>query len=289
MRARRPSQTASFVALARALAHDGFTTLPHFSDPYARRLLSPGWTAAYRMMSRGLRRAAPARRERSIAQLDPIALRVSAIDAEIEAALAPDCRQVVILGAGLDTRALRMASLASVAVFEVDHPATQAYKQQKTSALRPLTRSLHFVPVDFERSLLTEKLADAGFHGDEPTVWVWEGVVMYLTDHALRGTLDEVARACASKSLLLLNYHVPSANSFDPETGIRRLLLSFWREPQIGIRTTDSMHEAVSRAGFVVEKDTRPSQWARSLGAREPSGHTADVSRLLVARRSPVA
>lgn len=287
MRARRPSQTASFVAVARALAHDGFTTIPRFSDPYARKMLSAGWTAAYRIMARGLQRASPAGRKRAIAQLDAIVLRVRAIDVELEAALTPDRKQVVILGAGLDTRALRMQSLAPVAVFEVDHPATQAYKRQKASAFHPLSRSLKFVAVDFEHSSLTDKLVEAGFRRDEATIWIWEGVVMYLTDRALTHTLDEIAGACVAESLLLLNYHVPQARLFDREAGVRRLLLSLWREPQIGLRSTDSMHAALSLAGFAVLKDTRPSEWAHSLGAGEPTGHTAEVSRLLVARRSP--
>jgi len=66
-------------------------------------------------------------------------------------------------------------------------------------------------------------------------------------------------------------------------------MLSLWREPQIGLRTSESMREAVGRAGFVVVSDTRPAQWAQALGARPPSGYTAEVSRLLVAKRVPPA
>jgi methyltransferase (TIGR00027 family) len=241
------------------------------------------------LMARSLRRTSPARRERAIAQLDAIPLRVSAIDAQLEAAVAAGCTQVVILGAGLDTRALRMPALVSVDVFEVDHPATQAYKQRKTSNLRPLSRSLHFVPVDFERSSLTERLVKAGFRSTQPTVWIWEGVVMYLTDHALRRTLEQIAAACTAESVLLTTYHVPPSAPANGEMHVRRLMLSLWREPQIGLRTSESMHEAVRNVGFLVASDTRPAEWARTLGARPPTGHTADVSRLLVAKRPPLA
>ena len=285
MRRRRPSQTASFVALARALANDGFTTIPGFADPIARVLLSPPWKALHRLMSRSLRRASRARRERVIAVLDAIPLRVKAIDAELEAAANAGVKQVVILGAGLDTRALRMPSLASMDVFEVDHPATQAYKRRKTSGMRPLAASLRFVPVDFERSSLIGSLRQSGFDPGQATVWIWEGVVMYLTDQAVRRTLVDVAWGSAQGSLLLLTYHVPAADGLGAEARVRSLFLSLWREPQIGLRTTDSMHEAVRGAGFAVLSDTRPAQWAQALGAGAPSGHTAEVSRLLVAGR----
>lgn len=281
----RPSQTASYVALTRALAHDGFTSIPGFTDPVVRWLLSPGWRTMYRLMSRWMRRASPLRREQAISQLDAIPLRVSAIDAELEAAVATGCKQVVVLGAGLDTRALRMPSLASAVVFEVDHPATQTYKERKTSTLRPVAKALRFVPVDFERGSLTERLTQAEFQPDQPTAWVWEGVVMYLTYQALTRTLDQIARISASGSVLLVTYHLPHTAPANGEARVRRLVLSLWREPQIGLRTSQSMHEAVGHAGFAVVSDTRPEQWARALGARPPSGHTAEVSRLLVAKR----
>jgi methyltransferase (TIGR00027 family) len=241
------------------------------------------------VMTRSLRRASPDRRERAIAQLDAIPLRVSAIDAQLEAGVAAGCKQLVILGAGLDTRALRMPALASVEVFEVDHPTTQAYKRRKTSNLRPLSRSLHFVPVDLERSSLNERLSEAGFRPNEPTVWIWEGVVMYLTDDALRRTLEQIAGGSTAESLLLVTYHVPSSAPPNGEMHVRRLMLSLWREPQICLHTSEWMHEAVRNVGFLVVSDTRPTQWAQTLGARPPTGHTAKVSRLLVAKRPPLA
>src|SRR5271170_355072 len=117
MHERRPSQTASMVATARALANDGFTRVPGFRDPYARALLSPGWASAYRLFSRWARRAQPERRHDVIAQFDIIPLRIATFDAELKAAVASGCRQLVLLGAGLDARAFRMEALARVAVY----------------------------------------------------------------------------------------------------------------------------------------------------------------------------
>ena len=71
-----------------------------------------------------------------IEQFDIIPLRVAKVDAELGAAIEGGCRQLVLLGAGLDTRAYRMPSLAGIPVYEVDHPATQAYKRRKASRSR---------------------------------------------------------------------------------------------------------------------------------------------------------
>jgi methyltransferase (TIGR00027 family) len=288
------------VAFARALADRGFTTVPGFRDPVARRLLSPVWRLFYRLASRSVDRAATARRERGVAQLDAITLRVAKIDAEIEAAVAHRalrdrdraCRQLVLLGAGLDTRAFRLDSLAGVDVFEVDHPATQAYKRRKTAALLPhdlRARSLAFVPVDFERDSLADALEKAGFRADIPAVWAWEGVVMYLTDDAVRRTLADIASASCPGSVVVLNYHEPAelekgAASRSEDRAIR-LLLSFWREPQIGLRPRAKMQAMVRDAGFDVDSDTSPFDWAEHLGSKPPAGRVARISRLLVGAR----
>jgi methyltransferase (TIGR00027 family) len=282
----RPSQTASFVALARALANDGFTTIPGFSDPVARKLLSPMWTAGYRFLSRWTQRARGEARDRAIAQLEIIPLRVAAIDDQLDKAIADGCRQLVILGAGLDTRAFRMASLADVAVFEVDHPATQSYKRRASSGLHATAKSLAFVAVDFERRALGPSLRDAGFDASKPAAWIWEGVVMYLTDEAVRNTLDDVASCSARGSVLIVHYHEPYTQAGRQARRAQDLLLSVWREPQIGLRTPDAMHAEAMRAGFDVVSDTRAGEWARRFGAKDPVGPPADVAHLLVARRA---
>jgi methyltransferase (TIGR00027 family) len=104
-------------------------------------------------------------------------------------------RQIVILGAGLDTFALRSPHGArEIRVYEVDHPATQAWKRQRLEESQiAIPSSLVFVPVDFEREDLGERLAGAGFKKDEPAFFTWLGVVPYLTQNAIDGTLDYIA------------------------------------------------------------------------------------------------
>jgi hypothetical protein len=71
-------------------------------------------------------------------------------------------------------RAHRLPGLELVDVFEVDHPATQAYKRRLAGGLPLLVR---YVAVDFERDVLAQRLADGGHDGARPTLWIWEGVV----------------------------------------------------------------------------------------------------------------
>jgi methyltransferase (TIGR00027 family) len=104
-------------------------------------------------------------------------------------------RQIVILGAGLDTFALRNPHGArQIRIYEVDHPATQAWKRESLAEAQiALPPWLIFVPVDFEREDLGERLAAADFQQNSPVFFTWLGVVPYLTQDAIDSTLDYVA------------------------------------------------------------------------------------------------
>ncbi len=160
----------------RALADGGDTSVPGFQDAVAVQMLGIGFRAALRLTQRWLRRQPVVERARNIERFDPIAIRVAAIDRELLAAVRGGCAQVVILGAGLDTRAYRFDELARATIFEVDHPATQAEKRRRAARLVARSRQI-FVPVDFTVDSLDERLATAGHDAGAPTVWIWEGVV----------------------------------------------------------------------------------------------------------------
>jgi methyltransferase (TIGR00027 family) len=104
-------------------------------------------------------------------------------------------RQIVILGAGLDTFALRSPYAdRQIRIFEVDHPATQAWKRQRLAdAQLALPPWLTFVPVDFERDDLGETLAGSRFQQNSPAFFTWLGVVPYLTQDAISSTLNYMA------------------------------------------------------------------------------------------------
>jgi len=103
-------------------------------------------------------------------------------------------RQAVVLGAGLDTYAYRSPFGERLRVFEVDHPATQAWKQQLLrDAAIPAPGSLTIVPIDFEHETLAAPLAAAGFDSTRPTFFTWLGVVPYLREQAVWSTLAFIA------------------------------------------------------------------------------------------------
>lgn len=118
--------------------------------------------------------------------------------------------QVVILGAGLDGRAWRMEELRTAVVFEVDHPDSQRDKRDRVAALTQCAKDVRFVPVDFERDSLDEALTKSGHNANEPTTWIWEGVVMYLTPSDVEATLAIVSRRSAPGSRIVIAYHSPA-------------------------------------------------------------------------------
>ncbi|MFI5909547.1 class I SAM-dependent methyltransferase [Dactylosporangium sp. NPDC051541] len=128
-------------------------------------------------------------------------VRTRLIDDRVEAALRADAVQLVLLGAGFDNRAYRIA--APVA-FEVDHPATQATKRRRVPAAQAAT--VRFVPVDLSRDALAPALLAAGFTASEPAVVVWEGVTNYLTAEAVDGAFRALAALLAPGSTIIFTY-----------------------------------------------------------------------------------
>jgi methyltransferase (TIGR00027 family) len=113
--------------------------------------------------------------------------------------------QYVLLGAGLDSFAWRRPDLLrSLRVFEVDHPASQAWKVQRAGDLAlPLSDSQVFVPVDFEAESLQDALRSAGFDWGQPALFSWTGVAPYLTAQAIESTLRTIAGAAAGSEVVL--------------------------------------------------------------------------------------
>lgn len=115
-------------------------------------------------------------------------------------------RQVVILGAGLDTRAARLAS-EGVAFYEVDHPASQAMKHARLDALSGYPGSAAtFVSCDFERESAVSALGRSAFDFMEPALVLWEGVTPYLQEAAVRTTVRAIAESCHEDTVLAFDY-----------------------------------------------------------------------------------
>ncbi len=182
MNPNEPSRTALMVARQRA-AHQ---VLDHGSilyDPFAVKILHED--------KKELLQLANEHPLASIGRLFTTARSRIAEDA-LSRAVERGIWQIVILGAGLDTFALRNPHGArQIRIYEVDHPATQAWKRQRLAEAQiALPPWLHLVPVDFERDDVGEKLVAAGFQQNSPAFFTWLGVVPYLTQDAVGRTLD---------------------------------------------------------------------------------------------------
>jgi len=180
-----PSRTALMIARQRA-AHQ---VLDHGSilfDPFALKILGADQKDLQFASEHPLA---------SIGRLFTAARSRIAEDALSKAVDTGAIRQIVILGAGLDTFALRNPHGArQLRIYEVDHPATQAWKRRRLAEAQiALPPSLIFVPVDFERDDVGETLAAAGFQQSSPAFFTWLGVVPYLTQDAIGRTLQYIS------------------------------------------------------------------------------------------------
>jgi methyltransferase (TIGR00027 family) len=185
MKPHEPSRTALMIARQRA-AHQLLDHGAILNDPFAVKIL--------REDEKDVLQFANAHPWASIGRLFASARSRIAEDALAKAA-ERGIRQIVILGAGLDTFALRNPhATQKIRIYEVDHPTTQAWKRQRLAESQvALPRSLIFVPADFEKDDLQETLTRAGFQQNSPAFFTWLGVGPYLTPAAIGQTLGFIA------------------------------------------------------------------------------------------------
>lgn len=198
----RRSGTAERVAMRRA-AHQLWDQPLIFEDPLAWAILSD---EARERIHAGIEEENQSPWARGLRAF--MAMRSRFAEEEIARAATEGVRQVVVLGAGLDTFAYRNPH-PGLRVFEVDHPATQAWKMER---LREggiaIPESVQFAPVDFEVDTLAHGLATAGFHADEPAFFSWLGVVPYLSREAAFATLGFIA-SLPRGSGVVFDYSIP--------------------------------------------------------------------------------
>jgi len=203
---RQPSRTALGAAEYRA-AHQLLEGGKVFSDPLARTILGDGADAIIAGLS-----ASPAQQGKRIF----MAARSRFAEDCLGMAVSRGVRQAVVLGAGLDTFALRNPySELGLRVFEVDHPATQAWKRKRLSEVGlAIPASLTFAAIDIESDDLGHGLRDAGFDPDSPAFFIWLGVVPYLGRAAIAATLRYIASV--PESVVVFDYSEPLEN-YPPE------------------------------------------------------------------------
>jgi methyltransferase (TIGR00027 family) len=259
-----PSQTAQLAAAHRAyhLMHDRPTIL---EDSAAIWLLGPPLSVVLRV--------APLRWlvwKRLLGKVRPVSVFVV-----VRSRYAEDClehsisegyRQYVILGAGLDSWALRHKT-PRVSVFELDHPATQQWKEARIRArLGMVPTHLTFIPIDFEREAIADALCSQQYDRDSRTFVSWLGTICYLTHGAIEATFASLAMACAPGSRVVFDYFQPKSTMSPADLqlfekldrgGTRR------GEPMQTFLDSDEVSGMLHSAGFRVVEDLSASEVRR--------------------------
>jgi methyltransferase (TIGR00027 family) len=286
------SRTAEWTCMSRAAS--SFETDPCYQsgDRLAARL-APGFLAALLRL-----RAIRTLFRRCLApkgMYEYVIARTKYVDATFAGALAERFRQIVLMGAGFDTRALRFqAELAATRVFELDAPLTQTAKlgryRQRGLSLPP---NLAFIPIDFEKESIAGKLRESGFRERDRSLFIFEGVLMYLLPESVEAAFNTLRELASPDSRLVFDYvrasvlrgeNTPYGAAGAVEAVSR--LNEQWRfglEPQ-------QVGPYLSARGFILE-DHKDAQALEALYFTDP--HGLNVARingahgLVTARRSP--
>ena len=293
MRDDTPSRTAQWVAAARGLGMLLPDDIRIADCPYGVAFAS---TRVQRLIEER-HPAALARMPGFKTWIAYMQVRTKLLDDAVRTFVDQGGRQVVLLGAGFDCRALRMPELADSSVYEVDHPATQGHKRgtlDKIGAHSPA----HYVSWDFEtRAMdeLPEGLADAGHDPTLPTLTIWEGVTMYLTEAAIDASLHAIAAYSCATSQLAMTYQAKAPGQ-RPSLAARVVQLAAARfgEPFKWGWDPATLPEYLEERGFTLADDVGtpeaaatllPPDLARAISSTDHS-HVALAERR--ARTSPI-
>jgi methyltransferase (TIGR00027 family) len=206
----RPSQTALFAALRRTLAHKEFHGQKFGPDYLAEIFLPPQWR--FFLKFKKMRINAKNKLDKFLPGMHEYMIaRTLYFDDLFIDALNNNIPQIVLLGAGYDTRAYRYENLNSVTkIFELDVPTTQNRKKKCLAKARlDVPENLHLVPINFDRESMADVLERAGYEADQRTLFMWEGVCYYLEPASVDATLEFVSRSSNHESVIAFDYGIP--------------------------------------------------------------------------------
>jgi methyltransferase (TIGR00027 family) len=284
MKAGQRSRTAEGAAALRA-SHTLYAESPLFSDPYAIKLTSSGW-----------KRILKSRKWHHFLQpraFSPIGLLIGQVigraryaEDQLANAIARGVNQYVLVGAGLDSFALRQGKeLSTLKIFEVDHPDTQESKKQQLALLGDIPKNVEFISINFEIESLFEALNRSTYQAKERGFFSWLGVTHYLQPETTLNTLRAIAQVAASGSEVVFDYSI----NYQQLNGAERLssfaLSRFTRymsEPLIGQFDPEELHAALDEIGFDVLEDlSGEAQNERYFDQRHDSLTTTSATHLI--------
>jgi methyltransferase (TIGR00027 family) len=271
----RSSLTAEYMALFRALESSRPAGSRLFYDPFAHLFLHQWRKSVYllaqlelgrRFVEKLLDRNAPGARTAGIA-------RTKWIDDEVGQVLEV-IPQLVLLGAGFDTRAYRLPSALRASTFELDYPETSHTKQViLQQELASLPKQVRFVDIDFNQQSVTEVLNHAGFDTTQPACFIWEGVTNYLTPEAVDGVLRQIAQAAPGSTLIFTYIHRDVLDQPQRFFGAEELMsrLQSYSEPWIFGLHPGEVQGYLAARGLRLLKDLSVAEVWQSIG-RSNSG-----------------
>jgi methyltransferase (TIGR00027 family) len=287
----RASRTAEGIAAIRAAETLRPAGERLFADPFARGFLGPGFRAIIALSRVPILRALLLRwvyDRRLPGTLASAICRTRMIDDLLEEALGAGVSQVVILGAGFDSRPYRVAGIARARVFEVDHPSTQAVKRARLERmLGRLPDHVVFVPIDFMRQKLDEVLPASGYRRRALTFYIWEGVTSYLSEEAVDETLHFVSRFSAPGSRIVFTYlRRDILEGREEREGAAELIRYVRRQ---GERFTfgfdpDALAGHLAARGLALELDVGGAQYRSRYPTLMRGAKLSELSRVTLAR-----
>jgi methyltransferase (TIGR00027 family) len=293
MRCHHASHTAEYMALFRAIESARPPARRLFYDPFARTFLRPSLRIVADMARLPwfgnvipwlIDTWWPGARSSGVA-------RTRFIDDILIRALHDGVQQVVILGAGFDCRAYRIAGLEQVQVIEVDHPDTLRVKRQHVQQmLRTSPQHVCFVAVDFNTQRLEDVVTPAICDATRPTFFLWEGVTNYLTAEAVDTTFRALHRLATQSAVLFTYVHravLEAGTTFAGTTRLHRTLQRVGERWTFGFDPT-ALPEYLAQRGFRLIGDGGSVDYrARYLGASRRHQRGYEFYRVALAERQP--
>lgn len=276
MKEERASVTAAIVATFRSMGEllPAHVQIAH--DPYGAKFAGPWMERALAITRRAPILPGPI--ERYVLYMQ---VRTKAIDDVLLDFVRDGGRQIALLGAGFDARALRFPTeLRDATVFEIDHPATQTKKR----ASSPAVDNIRYLTFDFEQRSVAElpaALAESGHDKKSPTLTIWEGVTMYLTEDAIDATVAAVKEYSSPGSLLAMTYFERTRMIEKPSLPQRvvRSFVSRVGEPFRFGWDRGELEPWAERRGFQVVSDRIDIELARAFFPAETAARMKELGR----------
>ncbi|WP_158890663.1 class I SAM-dependent methyltransferase [Amycolatopsis anabasis] len=284
----KPSRTAEVAAAVRAV--EAVRPAPDrlLHDPYARHFItSPHWRALYRFPFVATR-ALDWYDKRFPGVISWVVLRAVFVDEIIAREAERGLEQIVFVGAGYDTSALRLRLPEPVGVFEVDHPSTQRLKKStlERHGLGSDTRRITFVPCDLSRDDMASGLREAGFDPARKSLFIWLAVVMFLDEESATGTFRQISELLSDGGLLIHDYIARNTREY-PGGEAATTWTAARGEPYYSMWNATEVEDLLGAQGLKVSEHLTMPELGRRYGSAKPAAKRAEewISVVLAEKR----